>query len=131
MTDKPTSNLPLAISAFLILIPVMLAAALIDESRLVGSQFFTGFARFLARNVPTMTPNAATWVPGLAAFGTAVMVAHLMLAKPFRRKLGIWHLSHTFSLAMVFPLLFATAFLVPGVLLHSIPLANEPWFARY
>lgn len=131
MTDKPTSNLPLFISAGIMLVPLTLVAALIDETRLVGTRFLTGFARFLIRNVPAITPNAATWIPGLAAFGLAVMVVHLMLASPLRRRLGHWRVSHTFSLAMLVPLLFMTAFLVPGVLLHALPLAKAPWFDEH
>ena len=115
--------------AAIVLVPVILIAALTEEARLSGGRFLTGFARFLSRNVPAMTSNAATWIPGLAAFILALVVAHFLFVRPLRRKLGVWRFSHTLSLALFLPLLFATAFLVPGILLHAIALAKgEPWF---
>lgn len=114
-----------------IAVPAVLIATLTDETRLIGGRFLTGFARFLMHNIPAMTPNTATWVPGLAAFILAVAVAHFLLARPLRRGFGVWRVSHTLTLAMFLPLLFATAFLVPGILLHAIPLIkDEPLFHR-
>ena len=118
-----------AITAYFLFAALCLVwAAFPSQTWHVLSRFLTGFVRFLARNIPAMSPNAATWVPGVVAFAIATAVLHRLLAGPLRRRLGTWRVSHTISLAMVLPVLFIIAFIVPGIILHAVPLAMEPWF---
>ncbi|WP_265594476.1 hypothetical protein [Haloferula sp. BvORR071] len=93
----------------------------------LGSQFgatqllfrlLVGFWFFLATNLPLISTNAATWVPGLAAFGLAVVGIHVFL-RPWAVKKGKrWPVGNSLALGAVIPVLFVIAFLVPGILLQ-------------
>lgn len=111
-----------------VLAAVLLPPGIVERTWLVVFRFLTGFVRFLARNIPEISPNAATWVPGVAAFVIGMVIFHHWMARPLRERFSRWSFPQTFALAMVIPILFATAFIVPGILLHAIPLAREPWF---
>jgi MFS family permease len=116
-----------------LLLAVLLAALIaplrmVELTWLVACRFLTGFGRFLAHNVPAISPNAATWVPGVAAFVIGAIITHGCLAGPLRARFSRWSFRQTLALALVIPILFATAFIVPGILLHAVPLAKEPWF---
>ena len=101
---------------------------LMERTGVVAFRLLTGFARFLARNIPEISPNAATWLPGVAAFVIGTVLFHQWMAGPLRERFSRWSFLQTLALAMVIPVLFGTAFIVPGILLHAIPLAKEPWF---
>ena len=86
-----------------------------------------GFVPFLVRNVPRISWNADTFVPGFLAFAAVCAVGHHWLRRIARRRERAWRISHTLALTLFLPLVFVTAFIVPGVelqvrLLWEIPL---------
>jgi hypothetical protein len=78
----------------------------------------TGFYHFLAANLPRISANADTLIPGIAAFVIATHAAHRMIAGYYRKRGIIWPFSNTCCLAALLPVLFIIAFLVPGVILN-------------
>jgi hypothetical protein len=78
----------------------------------------TGFAAHVARVWPQLTWNPDLLLPFAAAFALAVAIAHALLRRPLARRGVHWRFDHTLCLTGFIPLAFATAFLVPGVLLH-------------
>lgn len=89
-----------------------------------------GFVFFLLENIPRTAVNAATWVPGVAAFVLGLLVLHLFL-KPWAGKRGRhWTLGSSIALASWVPVLFVISFLVPGVFLHLKGLFAEPQWLR-
>lgn len=89
-----------------------------------------GFWFFLRDNLKAASPNADTWVPGLLAFIAALWIAHLYVAKWARMRGVHWSAASTLALGMFLPVLFALAFLVPGILFHARSLAEEPMMLR-
>lgn len=89
----------------------------------------TGFPAHLARVWPQITWNPDLLVPFAVAMALAVMIGHWLLCGPMKRRGVRWRVDHTLCLAGFVPLLFATAFLVPGVLLHVRLLAEAMHFA--
>ncbi len=94
----------------------------------VAWHLLTGAVAFLAGNLGKLSTDAGTWGPGLAAFVAATVVAHRFLRGIAARRHRTWSCSATASIVMFLPLLFATAFLVPGVLLQVRGLFAERWF---
>ncbi len=78
-----------------------------------------GFPAHLARVWPQITWNPDLLVPAAVAFTLAVAIGHGLLRGPLGRRGIRWRFDHTLALAAFLPLLFATAFLVPGILLHA------------
>lgn len=91
-------------------------------------RFATGFYHFLAANLPRISANADTLVPGIAAYVIATLAAHRMIAGFYQRRGKTWPFSNTCCFAALLPVLFIIAFLVPGVILHLKLLAAESWF---
>lgn len=89
-----------------------------------------GFVFFLKAKVPLISPNPATWVPGVAALVLAAVGIHLFL-RPWAVKRGKrWPVGNSLALAAVIPVLFVIAFLVPGILLQVQGLSGTRWFYR-
>lgn len=89
--------------------------------------FGAGFWFFLSENLPAMSPDAGTWGPGLGAFLLATAFAHRFLARWASRTNRPWSFTTTFSLALIVPILFVIAFIVPGVLLQWEILRQVHW----
>lgn len=89
---------------------------------LLGGQavvaLLTGFPAHLARVWPQLTWNPDLLMPFAAAFALAVAIGHGLLRGPMVRRGVRWRIDHTLCLAAFVPLWFATAFLVPGVMLQ-------------
>lgn len=86
-----------------------------------------GFFGFLGKNVPRISFNAATWVPGVIAFILAVVMVHRFVGAWARKRERRWTLVSSLALGLVIPVLFVIAFLVPGVLLQVEQLRKTPW----
>ena len=84
-----------------------------------------GSYHFLTANLPRISVNADTLIPGIAAFVIATLAAHLMIAAYHRKRGRRWPFSNTCCLAALLPILFIIAFLVPGVILQLKLLFNE------
>ncbi len=91
---------------------------------------FGGFFFFLRENLAKLSTDSATWVPGLAAFGLALVIAHRFLRQHAASRNRKWSFITTACLGLFLPILFAVAFIVPGALLQVKSLAAEPWFER-
>jgi hypothetical protein len=104
------------------LLPLGLAWLLLGREALLA--LLTGFPAHLARVWPEITWNMDLLVPFMVAFTLAVCIGHLLLRGPMGRRGVRWRPDHTLCLAGFVPLLFATAFLVPGILLHVRLLAE-------
>jgi len=78
----------------------------------------TGFPAHVARVWPQLTWNPDLWVPALIAFVLALVIGHALLRGPMAARGVHWRFDHTLCLFGFLPLAFATAFLVPGVLLQ-------------
>ncbi|MEO6475388.1 MAG: hypothetical protein ABIQ96_09735 [Luteolibacter sp.] len=89
--------------------------------------FVAGFWFFLADNLPAISPDAGTWGPGLGAFLLATAVAHRFLSGLAAKTGRNWNFATTFCLALVVPVLFVIAFIIPGVLLQWEMLRQTPW----
>lgn len=89
-----------------------------------------GFFFFLRENLAKLSTDSATWVPGLAAFGLALVIAHRFLHQHAARRNRKWSFVTTACLGLFLPVLFAVAFIVPGALLQLKSLASNPWFQR-
>jgi hypothetical protein len=85
----------------------------------------TGLYHFLAANLPRISTNADTLMPGIAAFVIATLAAHRMISAFYQRRGKHWPFSNTCCLAALLPVLFIIAFLVPGVILQLQLLAGE------
>jgi hypothetical protein len=90
----------------------------------------TGFTGFLKQNVARISYDAGTWAPGLAAFVLALAVGHCWLARWAVRKNRPWGIGSTLCAGLVLPVLFITAFLIPGAILQVRELAQVKWFER-
>ncbi|MCW1912578.1 hypothetical protein OJ996_03265 [Luteolibacter sp. GHJ8] len=94
-------------------------------------RFLGGFYFFLRENLPRISSNAATWVPGIGAFFFGTVGIHLLFAKQAKRRGLPWCFGTSFALASIVPALFVIAFLVPGILLQLRAIARDPdWFRR-
>ncbi len=91
-------------------------------------RLFAGFVFFLRENLPRMSWNSATWLPGVLAFLLVLAAVHRPLRAWGAKHGKRWDLACTCCLGLLLPLLFATSFLVPGVLLQVRQLAAVPWF---
>jgi hypothetical protein len=87
--------------------------------------FATGSYYFLAANLPRISANADTLIPGIGAYLIATLAAHRMIAGFHQRRGRTWPFSNTCCLAALLPVLFIIAFLVPGVILLLNLLAGE------
>jgi len=90
--------------------------------------FATCSYHFLAANLPRISANTDTLIPGLGAYLIATLVAHRMIAGFHQRRGKIWRFSNTCCLAALLPVVFIIAFLVPGVILNLKLLAGDSWF---
>lgn len=79
----------------------------------------TGFPAHIARVWPQLTWNIDLLVPFVVAYALAVGTGHGLVHRPMKRRGVRWRMDHTLCIAGFVPLLFATAFLVPGILLHA------------
>lgn len=86
-----------------------------------------GFWFFLRENLPAMSCDAGTWGPGLGAFLLATIVAHRFLKAWAARTNRHWSFATTFCLALIVPVLFVIAFIIPGVLLQWEILRQHHW----
>lgn len=91
-------------------------------------RFATGFYHFLAANLPRISANADTLIPGIGAYLIATLAAHRMIAGFYQRRGKTWPFSNTCCLAALLPVLFIIAFLVPGVILQLKLIAGDSWF---
>jgi hypothetical protein len=107
----------LAFLLMIVLTPSVLAGLLFG--------FATGFYHFLAANLPRISANADTLMPGIAAFVIATLAGHRMIAGFYQKRGKHWPFSNTCCLAALLPVLFIIAFLVPGVILQLQLLAGE------
>ncbi len=76
-----------------------------------------GFVRFLWRNLPRMSVNPDVWAPGVAAFALAGVILHFPAARWASRRGIFWNTGSSLAVAALLPVMFCTAFLVPGVIL--------------
>jgi len=83
-----------------------------------------GFPAHVGRVWPELTWNPDLWVPALVAFVLAGLLGHALLRGPMAARGVGWRWDHTLCLLGFVPLAFATAFLVPGVLLQLRLLAD-------
>lgn len=134
MTKPRSLSRMAAIAGFCVLAVLVLLIAMLD---LISSGAYLqiyhlvfGFWFFLRDNLKAASPNADTWVPGVLAFIAALWIAHLYVAKWARRRGVHWTAASTLALGMLLPVLFALAFLVPGVLFHARSLGEEPMILR-
>lgn len=77
-----------------------------------------GFWFFLSENLTALSSDAGTWVPGLGAFLLATVFSHRFLAAWAARTSRHWSFATTFCVALIVPVLFVIAFLIPGVLVQ-------------
>jgi hypothetical protein len=89
--------------------------------------FGAGFWFFLSENLPAMSSDAGMWGPGLGAFLLATAFVHRFLAAWAARTSRHWSFATTFCLALIVPVLFVIAFIVPGVLLQWEILRQAHW----
>jgi len=94
---------------------------------LIVGRFLTGFRDFLTSNLPAISWNAATWVPGLGAFVIALLFVHRYLSRWAKRTGRQWSFLTSFCLVMIVPVLFVISFIVPGVLLQWDALGETVW----
>jgi hypothetical protein len=135
MSDKRQRNIMLRVVLFcLIGIPLLLflfVLGIYSGRSQAALRLFGGFFFFLQENLPRISTNAATWVPGLSAFFLGVAAMHLFFRGWAKRKGCSWRLGTSFALASIVPIFFVIAFLVPGVLLQVRALSSDPeWFHR-
>lgn len=90
-------------------------------------RFVAGFWFFLSENLNAMSSDAGTWGPGLGAFLLVTVFAHRFLARWASRTNRHWSFATTFCLALIVPVLFVIAFIVPGVLLQWEILRQVHW----
>jgi hypothetical protein len=120
----------LATVGLLALLAVLSIFLLPMGGHLVVFHLAFGFFLFLSSNLGDISVNADTWVPGVLAMIIALVILHRLLGSWARRTNRKWTISSTFALGMILPVLFATAFLVPGILLQVKTLGNTSWFDR-
>ena len=77
-----------------------------------------GFVFFLSRNLTRMNFNADTLVPGLLAFGICVVALHVVMKRVCHNRGRSWSVRASFLVSLLLPVLFATSFLIPGVILQ-------------
>jgi hypothetical protein len=93
--------------------------------------FVSGFWRFLATNLPAISWNAATWVPGVGAFVVAVIFLHCWFSRWASRKLRPWSFVTSLCVVSIVPVLFVIAFIVPGILVQWEMLREAKWLVYY
>lgn len=135
MSSRRQSNILLGVVLFCLAgIPLLLFLFVLGTysgHTQAALRFLGGFYFFLRENLPRISTNAATWVPGLMAFFLGVVAIHFLFAKQVRRKGLSWGLGTSFALAAIVPVLFVVAFLAPGVILQIRDLpAGSGWFHR-
>jgi hypothetical protein len=118
--------IPLAFFSAIILLARMGRTLVDHRDGLV--HLVAGFYFFLRENIPAISGDAATWIPGLGAFLLAMAIAHFFLRAWAAKRNRKWSLSTTAALGAVIPVLFATAFIVPGVILQVSTLRDVRWF---
>lgn len=119
----------LVLMLLIITLALFVALALFGSSAFeLIAHFFGGFVFFLMENVPKISTDHATWLPGIGAFILATILAHVMLKRAVRKRGGDWRFKYTAILSLVLPVLFAISFIVPGLLLQADSLARIPWF---
>lgn len=135
MTSTGQRNILLGVVLFcLIGIPLLLflfALGTYSGHTQAALRFLGGFYFFLQENLPRISSNAATWVPGVMAFFLGVAAMQLLFGGWAKRKGLSWCLGISFALASIVPILFVIAFLIPGALLQirALP-ADSEWFHR-
>ena len=87
-----------------------------------------GFGFFLYGNLPKVASDAGTWGPGLAAWLVALAVGHRFLRDWATSRGFQWRVTTTACLGLLLPVLFAMAFIVPGILLQVDGLRKVRWF---
>ena len=91
-----------------------------------------GFYFFLSERLPAITSDAGTWGPGLAAWVVALAVGHRLLRKWAVAKGLYWRVSTTVCVGLLLPVMFATAFIVPGIVMQVDGLRKEErWFEEH
>jgi hypothetical protein len=114
----------LAVALYLILI---IGSHPFSGNDLIVERLVTGFWRFLGRNIPLISWNAATWGLGLGAFVLGVVLVHRWLASWAARTGRPWSWVTSFCLVALLPVLFVISFIVPGVLLQWEILREAVW----
>lgn len=119
----------LALKLFIIALVLLFVMALIGISAFeLIAHLVGGFVFFLIENVPKVSADHATWLPGIAAFLLATGLAHWMLRKIAITRDREWSFKTTVCLALNLPVLFVISFIVPGVILQADSLARIRWF---
>lgn len=119
----------LALKLFVIALAVLLVLAFFGSSAFeLIAHFVGGFVFFLMENVPKISTDHATWLPGIVAFLLATGLAHWMLKKAARKRDREWSFKTTACLALILPVLFVISFIVPGLILQADSLARIRWF---
>ncbi len=134
MSNRRQSNILLGVAVFcLVGVPLLLClfvAGIYSGHSQAALRFLGGFYFFLRENLPRISTNAATWVPGVIAFFLGVAGMHLLFRGRAKRNGLSWRFGTSFALASIFPVLFVIAFLVPGVLLQVQGLSGTRWIFR-
>ena len=92
------------------------------------SHLVAGFGFFLIGKLPLISSDAGTWGPGVAAWVLALALGHLLLRKRALARGHYWRVTTTICLGLLLPVLFATAFIVPGILQQVDGLGKVRWF---
>ena len=87
-----------------------------------------GFYFFLRGKIPAISVDAATLIPGLGAFLLALAIAHCFLRSWASKHNRNWSFSTTVCCGLLLPVLFAIAFIVPGVIFQVNALREVRWF---
>ncbi|MCW1885066.1 hypothetical protein OKA04_10035 [Luteolibacter flavescens] len=93
----------------------------------IAWRFVAGFGYFLRENVPRISSDAGTWVPGIVSLLLSIAVIHAFGRLWARHRQQPWKVSTSLALGMVVPLLFVISFLVPGVILQVDGLRRVKW----
>lgn len=90
-------------------------------------EILTGFHSFLRDNLPAVSWNRETWLPGTVAFLMLPFAIHFV-AKPWaRRSNRHWSFGSSICIALLIPALFAISLIVPGILTQWDALRQTPW----
>jgi len=90
-------------------------------------EFIGGFWFFLRENLAAMSWDAGTWGPALGAFLLATFIVHLFLSAWAARTNRHWSFATSLCVALLVPVLFVIAFIIPGVLLQWEMLRQVHW----
>lgn len=117
----------LIVFGFFVIMTLFYIVAPFGGYDLLFFEFIGGFWFFLRENLTAMSWDAGTWGPALGAFLLATLLAHRFLSAWAVRTNRHWSFATSLCVALVVPVLFVVAFIIPGVLLQWEMLRQVPW----